>query len=259
MRNPPASVKEPWEIDVMRQAGAIVARGLALLEEMVKPGISTADLDAAFENHVRKSEAVPTFKGYRGFPASICASLNEEVVHGIPSPKRILKDGDILKIDAGATFKGYVGDAAITIALEPVKASTKLLVEAARGTLEEAIRILKPGLTLGELGKALQEYSESRGFGVVRKFCGHGIGKAMHEEPNIPNYLPEEPAVRNFVLKAGHCIAVEPMLTLGSGDVRVMPDNWTVVSKDRTPAAHWEHTIAITEAGCEVLTRRHDK
>lgn len=256
MSNPPPSVKEPWEIDVMRQAGAIVAHGLRLLEAIVEPGISTGALDAAFEDHVRASGAFPTFKGYRGFPASICASLNEEVVHGIPSKKRILKEGDILKIDAGATFKGYVGDAAITIALEPVKQSTQLLVDAARGTLEEAIRILKPGLTLGELGKALQDYSESRGFGIVRKFCGHGIGKAMHEEPSVPNYLPEEPAIKNFILKVGHCIAVEPMLTLGSGDVRVMPDKWTVVSKDRTPAAHWEHTIAITEGGCEVLTKR---
>jgi len=251
-----AIVKEGWEIDLMREAGKIVARGLSMLTERAVPGATTADLDRAFEEHVRSCDAVPTFKGYREFPASICASLNEEVVHGIPTNDRRLKKGDVLKIDAGATYRGYVGDSAVTLAIGTVPDDAKKLIEATRQGLEEGIKAVKPGATLGDLGAAIQRVALRAGYGVVRKFCGHGIGRNMHEEPNVPNFVTGEPYVDRFVLRPGHCIAIEPMFVVGNGDVTVLPDNWTVINKGRGLAAHWEHTVAVTDNGCEVLTRR---
>jgi len=250
------TVKEPWEIDVMRDAGQIVARGLKILRGMVKPGVTTADLDSAYEAHVRGSGATPTFKGYQGFPATVCTSLNEEVVHGIPSKKVVLKEGDLLKLDAGATYKGYVGDAAITVGVGRISDKALRLLDATREALEAGIATLGPGVTLGTLGGAIQKYAETRGFGVVRDFCGHGIGREMHEDPNVLNFVSGNPSNDNFVLQPGHVIAIEPMLTEGSGKVVKRNDNWTIATLEyKALAAHFEHTVAIKKDGYEVLTR----
>src|SRR5579863_9769060 len=184
-----ASVKSDWEIDIMRQAGRIVGEGLKLLQKSVKPGISTADLDALFEKHVRASGAIPTFKGYRGFPASLCVSINEEVVHGIPSPDRKLKEGDIVSLDAGATYKGYVGDAAVTVGVGKITPKAQKLIDTTREALEAAILVVGPGAKLSAVARTIQEYAESRGYGVVKKYVGHGIGQKLHEEPQVPNYV----------------------------------------------------------------------
>ncbi len=249
-------VKEPWEIDLMRQAGRIVARGLALLQERVRPGVSTADLDAAFEKHVRDSGAIPTFKGYRGFPASICASVNEEVVHGIPSHNRVLEEGDIIGIDAGATFKGYVGDAAVTVGVGKISEKAQKLIDATRQSLEEAIKVVRPKARISHIGAAVQKYAESRGYGVVRQFVGHGIGKDMHEDPQVPNYVDGlDPSRYDYTLKPGIVIAIEPMLNEGTFEVMTLKDRWTVVTMDRKLSAHFEHTVAVTPDGHEVLTR----
>lgn len=252
-------VKEAWEIDLMRQAGRIVAQGLRLLAEHVRPGVTTAELDALYERHVRESGAVPTFKGYRGFPASICVSINEEVVHGIPSPRRILKEGDIVSLDAGATYKGYVGDAAVTLPVGKISPAARRLIDTTREALEEAIKLVAPGVGLSKIAATIQRYAESRGYSVVKKFVGHGIGRQMHEEPQVPNYVDGLPLEQfEYILKPGICIAIEPMLNEGTDDVRTLKDNWTVVTRDRKLSAHFEHTVAVTEKGHEVLTRPED-
>jgi len=250
-----ASVKSDWEIDIMRQAGRIVGEGLKLLQESVKPGMSTADLDAIFEKHVRASGATPTFKGYRGFPASLCVSINEEVVHGIPSPDRKLKDGDIVSLDAGATFKGYVGDAAVTVGVGKISDRAQKLIEVTRDSLESAIAVVGPGAKLSVIAATIQNYAESRGYAVVKKYVGHGIGQKLHEEPQVPNYVIKPIESFEFTLRTGHCIAIEPMVNEGTDDVRTLSDDWTVVTKDRRLSAHFEHTIAVTKDGREVLTR----
>jgi methionyl aminopeptidase len=250
-----ASVKSDWEIDIMRQAGRIVGEGLKLLERSVKPGISTADLDEIFEKHVRASGAVPTFKGYRGFPASLCVSINEEVVHGIPSHERKLKEGDIVSLDAGATFKGYVGDAAVTVGVGKISPKAQKLIETTRDALEAAINVVGPGAKLSTIAATIQNYAESRGYAVVKKYVGHGIGQKLHEEPQVPNYVIKPVESFEFILRAGHCIAIEPMVNEGTDDVRTLSDDWTVVTKDRRLSAHFEHTIAVTKDGREVLTR----
>jgi methionyl aminopeptidase len=249
-------VKESWEIDIMRQAGQIVARGLKLLTEMVRPGISTADLDLAFEKHVRSSGAIPTFKGYRGYPASICASLNEEVVHGIPSRTRMLREGDIISIDAGATFKGYVGDAAVTVGVGRISERAQRLINVTRESLEEGIKVVRPEARLSEIGAAVQRHAEKHGYSVVRDYVGHGIGQKMHEEPQVPNYV-DYVRLENYeyILKPGICIAIEPMVNEGTHEVHTLNDRWTVVTDDRKLSAHFEHTVAVMPAGHEVLTR----
>lgn len=250
-----ASVKSDWEIDIMRQAGRIVGEGLKLLQETVKPGISTGELDAVFEKHVRSSGAVPTFKGYRGFPASLCVSINEEVVHGIPSNDRKLKEGDIVSLDAGATFKGYVGDAAVTVGVGKISPKAQKLIEVTRDSLESAIAVVGPGAKLSVIARTIQTYAESRGYAVVKKYVGHGIGQKLHEEPQVPNYVIQPIESFEFILRPGHCIAIEPMVNEGTDDVRTLSDDWTVVTKDRRLSAHFEHTIAVTKDGREVLTR----
>jgi methionyl aminopeptidase len=248
-------VKTAAEIEIMRQAGQIVGRGLKLLEEMVRPGISTADLDAAFEKHVRGSGAVPTFKGYRGYPASICASINEEVVHGIPAPNRVLKEGDIISIDAGATFKGYVGDAAVTVGVGKITEKAQKLIEVTRQALEEAIKVVGPGAKLSQIARAVQSYAEERGYSVVRDYVGHGIGTSMHEAPQVPNYVMQPIDSFEYVLKPGICIAIEPMVNEGKHHVHTLKDDWTVVTNDKKLSAHFEHTVAVTKDGRDVLTR----
>ncbi len=248
-----AIIKEPWEIDIMRVAGGIVGTGLEMLRGMMKPGVSTAELDAAFEEHVRSHDAVPTFKGYRGFPASICASINEEVVHGIPSPDRILEEGDLLSVDCGATYKGYVGDSAMTVGIGKIRPEAKRLMDVTRESLEKAIEAMGPGVPLSRVSGAVQKHAEDHGYAIVRKYVGHGIGRAMHEDPQVPNYVIEG---YDFMLRPGIVLAIEPMLNLGTEDVRTLSDDWTVVTKDAKLSCHSEHTIAVTETGTEVLTRR---
>ncbi len=250
-----ASVKSDWEIDIMRQAGHIVGEGLKLLQKTVRPGISTGELDAVFEKHVRASGAVPTFKGYRGFPASLCVSINEEVVHGIPSEARLLKEGDIVSLDAGATFKGYVGDAAVTVGVGKISGKAQKLIDTTREALEAAIAIVGPGAKLSVIAATIQDYAESRGYAVVKKYVGHGIGQKLHEEPQVPNFVGDNLSSWEFILRPGHCIAIEPMVNEGTDDVRTLSDDWTVVTKDRRLSAHFEHTIAVTKDGREVLTR----
>ncbi len=243
--------KDGFELDLMRRAGKIVAAGLKLLQERVRPGMSTLDLDAIFEKHVRDAGAAPTFKGYRGFPASLCVSLNEEIVHGIPSAARVLKDGDLLKLDAGATYKGYVGDSAVTVGVGAISDKARKLLEATRESLMAGIAEVGPGKGVSRIGRAVQTYAEARGYSVVEDYVGHGIGKDLHEEPQVPNYVIP---TFEFILQAGHCIAIEPMLNEGRKHTRRLEDDWTVVTRDGTLSAHFEHTVAVTKDGHEILT-----
>jgi methionyl aminopeptidase len=248
-------VKDDSEIAIMREAGRIVGLGLKLLQEAVRPGISTGELDAIFEKHVRASGAIPTFKGYRGFPASLCVSINEEVVHGIPSNSRKLKEGDIVSLDAGATYKGYVGDSAVTVGVGKITPKAQKLIDTTREALEAAIQVVGPGAKLSTIGRTIQEYAESRGYAVVKKYVGHGIGKDLHEEPQVPNFISGDVSRWEVMLKPGYVIAIEPMVNEGTDDVKTLSDDWTVVTKDRRLSAHFEHTIAVTKTGHEVLTR----
>jgi methionyl aminopeptidase len=248
-------VKDDSEIAIMREAGHIVGRGLKLLQEAVRPGISTAELDAIFEKHVRASGAIPTFKGYRGFPASLCVSINEEVVHGIPSPKRILKEGDIVSLDAGATYNGFVGDSAVTVGVGKITPKAQKLIDTTREALEAAIQVVGPGAKLSAIGRAVQEYAESRGYAVVKQYVGHGIGRNLHEDPQVPNFVGPDVSRYEAVLRPGYVLAIEPMLNEGTDEVKTLADHWTVVTMDKRLSAHFEHTIAVTKGGREVLTR----
>jgi methionyl aminopeptidase len=244
--------KSKAEIEVMRQAGQIVAQVLKELEAMVEPGITTKDLDRVAEQRIREAGAIPTFKGYRGYPASICTSINDEVVHGIPG-KRRLDAGDIVGIDCGATFKGFVGDSAITVPVGKIDEPVQRLLDATRQSLYQAIERCRVGYRLGDVGNAVQAYVEPRGYSVVRNYCGHGVGRAMHEDPQVPNY--GQPG-KGKPLQEGWVIAIEPMVNLGNHDVEMLSDGWTVITLDGMPSAHFEHTVAITQNGPEVLTLR---
>jgi methionyl aminopeptidase len=247
-------LKSPDEVAKMRVAGSIVAETIDTVLAAVRPGVSTADLDAVAEAFIRERKATPSFKGYRGFPASICASPNEEVVHGIPSPKRILKEGDVLSLDFGAIWDGYHADSAVTVFVaEPPSAEAEKLVRVTEEALEAGISQIRPGGRLSDISHAVQQVVEGAGFSVVREYVGHGIGRSLHEDPQIPNYgLPG----RGPELRPGLVVAVEPMVTMGDWKTRVLADDWTVVTADRSLAAHFEHTIAVTEDGREVLTAR---
>jgi methionyl aminopeptidase len=247
-------LKSPDEVAKMRVAGSIVAETIDTVLAAVRPGVSTADLDAVAEAFIRERKATPSFKGYRGFPASICASLNEEVVHGIPSPKRILKEGDVLSLDFGAIWDGYHADSAVTVFVaEPPSAEAEKLVRVTEEALEAGISQIRPGGRLSDISHAVQQVVEGAGFSVVREYVGHGIGRSLHEDPQIPNYgLPG----RGPELRPGLVVAVEPMVTMGDWKTQVLADDWTVVTADRSLAAHFEHTIAVTEDGREVLTAR---
>jgi methionyl aminopeptidase len=248
-------IKSKNEIAIMREAGRIVAEVHQALREKIKPGVSTADLDAIAYEIITKRGATPSFKGYRGpypFPASICASINEEVVHGIPSKKRVLKEGDIIAIDVGATLNGFVGDAAVTLAVGHVSESAKRLMEATEGALMAGIDQARVGKHLDDLSGAVQDYAESRGFSVVREYVGHGVGRAMHEEPQIPNYRQGKLGPQ---LKPGMTLAIEPMVNEGVWETRTLRDKWTVVTKDGKLSAHFEHTVAVTEGEPEILTK----
>lgn len=245
------TLKSEREIALMREAGRLVAEVHALLEEHVRPGVSTWELDEIAEKYIRDHGAIPTFKGYGGFPGSICASINEVVVHGIPSKDIVLKEGDIISIDVGATLNGYVGDAARTWPVGKVSDDAMRLIEVTKTSLDKALEVALVDNRLGDISHAVQAYAEGHGFGVVRDFCGHGIGKVMHEDPQIPNYGP---AGRGIRLKAGMCFAVEPMITQGTWEVTVLQDHWTVITNDGKLAAHHENSFVITDEGPLILT-----
>lgn len=242
--------KSRSEIERMRRAGLIVAETLYDLRQMAEPGITTRELDAYAEKKIRSAGAYPTFKGYKDYPASICASVNDEVVHGIPSNRK-LKEGDLIKIDCGATLDGYVGDAAISVAIGQVPVEIEELIQATQESLFRAIEKMVPGARLYDVSYAVQEHVEARGYSVVREFCGHGIGQRMHEDPQVPNY--GRPGT-GPTLKEGWVLAVEPMVNLGQRHVQVDADGWTVRTRDGSFSSHWEHTIAVTEDGPIVLT-----
>jgi methionyl aminopeptidase len=244
------TIKSAQELEAMRRAGAVVASVIALLRRSVAPGMTTRELDQIAYKEILRHGAKPTFKNYRGFPASICTSVNEEIVHGIPG-KRVLKEGDIVKLDVGATVDGFIGDAAVSLAVGEVSREAAALMEATRLSLEAGIQAAQVGARIGDIGAAVQAYSESHGYSVVREFVGHGVGRFLHEDPQVPNYGP---AGRGPLLRPGMCIAIEPMLNVGDWHTRILDDQWTVVTADGSLSAHFEHTIAITENGPEILT-----
>ncbi|MDX6551604.1 MAG: methionyl aminopeptidase [Gaiellales bacterium] len=242
--------KTTAEVDTMRRAGVVVASTLELLRNEARPGVTTGELDRLAEDHIRSHGGVPTFKGYRGFPGSICASPNEMIVHGIPGPYE-LKDGDLLSVDVGVTLDGYVADSAITIAIGPVPDRARELIEVCQEALQAAIEQCRSGNRLGDISNAVQTVVEARGFGVVRALVGHGVGRSMHEDPQIPNYGP---AGRGPKLAPGMVFAIEPMITAGGWSVRGGDDGWAVYTEDGSLSAHCEHTVAITDNGPRVLT-----
>jgi methionyl aminopeptidase len=234
----------------MRAAGRIVGRVLRRLASMVGPGVTTRELDREAERMIREAGAVPTFKGYHGFPASICTSINEQVVHGIPGDRK-LREGDIIGIDCGATYQGYVGDSAVTLPVGKISEEAERLLAHTCESLYRAIDKCRVGNRLGDVCSAVQLYVEPLGYSVVRNFCGHGVGQQMHEEPQVPNYGAPG---KGKGLKEGWVLAIEPMINLGNSDVKVLSDGWTVVTLDGLPSAHFEHTVAITESGPDILT-----
>ncbi len=250
-------VKSARELELMRQAGRIVAEALDLMRDLVRPGVTTAELDAAAEALIRERGALPSFKGYHGFPASICASINQEVVHGIPSPKRALHAGDLVSIDVGTIYQGYQGDAAITLAVGQVSAEAQRLMETTQAALMAGIEAARDGRRLWDIIRAIEHVVRAAGCDVLHGYQGHGIGREMHEDPGIPNTLSD---VRgrppNIVLRKGMTLALEPMVVLGSGVPRVLGDQWTVVTADGSLSAHFEHTIAVTNGTAEILTIR---
>jgi len=243
--------KSQKEIDKMRAAGQLVGRVLQQLRGMVAPGITTLDVDRAAEKMIRDAGAYPTFKGYNGFPFSICASVNEQVVHGFPSEYE-LKEGDIFSIDVGATLDGFVGDTATTVGVGQVSDDRLRLMRVTEESLQLAIEQCRAGNHLGDIGFAVQSHAEAHGYSIVRDYVGHGIGRKMHEDPQIPNYGKPGKGPK---IKAGYVFALEPMVNMGSLHTRTLKDGWTVVTVDGQPSAHFEHTVAITEEGPEVLTR----
>ena len=242
--------KSKRELEKMRAAGQLVGQVLSHLRTLVAPGVTTMEVDRAAEKMIRDAGALPTFKGYNGFPYSICASVNAQIVHGFPSNYR-LQEGDIFSIDVGVTLEGFVGDTATTVPVGKVSEDRLKLIRITEECLERAIEQCRPGKHLGDIGWAVQEHAEANGYSIVRDYVGHGIGRRMHEDPQIPNY--GRPGLGQKI-KAGYVFAVEPMVNLGTHHTKVLADGWTVVSMDGQPSAHVEHTIAITEEGPEVLT-----
>jgi methionyl aminopeptidase len=247
------SLKSELEFQAMRRAGRIVAEVLDWARTNVRAGMTLAEVDAEAERIIRSRGGTPEFKGYRGFPASTCLSVNEAVVHGIPSRRRLV-DGDILGFDVGARIDGFVGDAAITIPVGRVTPEAQRLVDTCRECLEKAVAVCGPGVRLSQIGEAVQAHAEARGYTLVREYAGHGIGRKMHEEPSVPNYVDEGVRRHDLALKPGMAICIEPMLNQGRPDVKVLDDGWTVVTRDGRLSAHFEHTVAIRESGAEVLT-----
>ncbi len=244
-------IKTQREVEIMRKAGRIVAGAHDLVKKHIKSGITTKELDEIVEEYIRSCNAIPAFKGYNGFPASICASINEEVVHGIPSSSVKLKDGDIISIDIGTVYDGYVGDGAKTYPVGQINSENEQLIKVTRQSFYKGIKFAKVGYRLSDISHAVQEYAESFGFSVVRDFVGHGVGKQMHEAPQIPNFGQPGKGPR---LQKGMVLAIEPMINAGSYHVRILSNDWTVVTLDGKPSAHYEHTIAITDGEPDLLT-----
>ncbi|MDO8803222.1 MAG: type I methionyl aminopeptidase [Elusimicrobiota bacterium] len=244
-------IKTPAEIERMRRASRVVAEVLLQLKSRVKPGVTTAELDKFAEQRVREMGAVPAFLGYRGYPATLCVSINDEIVHGIPSPRRIIREGDIVSLDMGAVCDGFYGDAAVTVAAGEISGPARRLMDVTSRSLEMALAEVRAGARLGDVSHAVEKYALENGMSVVREFTGHGIGRHLHEEPSIPNFGK---AGSGPVLEAGMTLAIEPMLCLGKADVIVKNDGWTAVSADGSLAAHYEHTVAVTEDGCDILS-----
>ncbi|MBM5824679.1 MAG: type I methionyl aminopeptidase [Cyanobacteria bacterium M_surface_10_m2_119] len=248
-------VKSAREIEVMRRSSRIVATVLREIQAMVAPGLTTGDLDAHAEKRIREMGATPSFKGYHGFPASICASINNEVVHGIPSNKRVIQAGDLVKIDTGAYFDGYHGDSCITVCVgEETPEEARQLARVAQESLMQGLAQIKAGNTLFDIAAAVQDHVEAHGYAVVEDYTGHGVGRNLHEEPSVFNYRTRE--LPNMKLRAGMTLAVEPILNAGSKACRTLKDRWTVVTVDGSLSAQWEHTIVVTSDGCEILTDR---
>ncbi len=243
-------LKSPEEVRTMRGAGLIVAEVLEILKEKVRPGAATLDLDRIAEEETRKRRAVPAFKGYKGYPHTLCTSVNEQVVHGMPS-KRVLFEGDILSIDFGVLFEGFYGDSAVTLPVGKVSEDAGRLMRVTEESLGKAVDAARPGNRLGDVSAAVQAHVEAHGFSVVREFVGHGIGKELHEPPQVPNFgIPG----RGIKLKAGMVFAIEPMINIGGWAVKVLNDGWTAVTADGSLSAHFEHTVAVTESGPLVLS-----
>ena len=245
------TIKSDYEIQLMRKANQIVRDTLNLLEEKIKEGMTTAELDKIAYDYITKCDAVPSFLGYSGFPASICTSINEQVVHGIPSNNVIIKEGDIVSVDCGSIYKGYNGDAARTFMIGKVSEEKAKLVEVTKQSFFEGVKILKEGVRLGDLGNAIQTYAESYGYGVVRALVGHGIGRDMHEDPEVPNYGRAGHGMR---LRKNMTIAIEPMINLGTHDVYMLDDGWTIVTRDGLPSAHYENNVWIKDDSVEILS-----
>ncbi len=243
--------KTPAQIEAMKEAGRVSAKVLRLAGRAVEPGISTLELDSIVENLIRMEGAIPSFKGLYGFPGSICASINEQIVHGIPSASVILKEGDIISIDTGATVDGWVGDNAWTYPVGEISKEKQRLLEVTEKCMWAGLDAACPGNRLGDIGNAVQSIAEAAGYGVVREYVGHGIGRRMHEDPNVPNYGHKHTGIK---LQAGFCLAIEPMINMGTHETRQCEDGWLVVTKDGMPSAHFEKSVAITEDGPLVLT-----
>jgi len=252
------TIKRPEEVARMRHAGGILVAVLAELEAALRPDLTTGELDAIAERMISEAGAIPSFLGYGGsrgaipFPGSICASINDEVVHGIPSATRRIRDGDVIGLDVGCIWQGWHADAARTVAVGSVARPVRDLIDATRLGLEAGIAAALPGNRLGDIGAAIEQVANERGLGIVRPFVGHGIGTAMHEDPQVPNYGRAGTGMR---IEAGMCFAIEPMFNLGGDEVTLLDDGWTVVTVDRSPSAHFEDTVAVTASGPEVLTR----
>jgi methionyl aminopeptidase len=243
-------IRTPQEIEIMRLSNRLVAQVLQRLREAIKPDVATDDLDQMAERLIRAAGATPAFKGYRGYPATLCVSINEEVVHGIPGPRR-LKEGEIVSLDVGAFFNGYYGDAAITVSVGKVSEEAAMLLEVAQQALFEGIEQAKDGNRLFDISFAIQSWVESHGFSVVRDFVGHGIGRNLHEDPQVPNFGAPHQGPR---LRPGIVLAIEPMVNTGTWEVKVLPDGWTVTTADKSLSAHFEHTIAITDKEADILS-----
>jgi methionyl aminopeptidase len=244
------TLKTRREIDIMREAGRIVAETLALVSKEVRPGLTTADLDKIGHDYIRSRGAVPSFKGYNGFPASLCTSVNEEIVHGIPGP-RVLQEGDLLSIDCGAFYRGYHGDAATTVGVGKIEPAAQKMIDVGWESLWAGIKLARAGNRLEDISATIQEVLERNGYGVVRDLVGHGIGRRLHEAPNVPNFGRRGQGLR---LVPGMVLAIEPMLTQGSYEGRTLEDDWTIVTVDQGLAVHVEHTVAITDGDPEILT-----
>ena len=244
-------LKTGRELSIMREACKISARALKLIGEAIEPGVTTAELDRIAEKFIRSCGATPNFKGYNGYPATACISINNEVIHGIPTAKRKIQNGDIVSVDLGALFEGYHGDNAATFACGDVSDEAKRLMDTTRESLYEGIKMARAGGRIGDISNAIQSYVEARGYSVVRDFVGHGVGTSLHEAPEVPNFGVAGRGVR---LMPGMTLAIEPMINIGKPQVKIMPDGWTVLTQDGSLSAHFEHTIAITADGPQIMT-----